>query len=107
LHEHVGPRDHGREQRLVFAPREVEHDRFLAAIEPDEIGALAMDDMIVLPREVSLRPLDLDDTRAGIGHSAGALRRRHRLLERDDEDAFERKRHAQYDLGRPSTCSEM
>ena len=41
LHEHVGLGEHGGEQRLVVRAREVEHHRFLAAVEPDEIGALA------------------------------------------------------------------
>ncbi len=104
LHEHVGLREHGFEQRLVSGIAEIEHDRFLAAIEPDEMRALAVNEMIVLAREVALRPLDLDDARAGIGEMTGAMRRRHRLLDRDDKKAFERERH-QYDRGRPSTCS--
>ena len=70
---------------------EIENDRFLAAIEPDEVGALAVHDMIVAAREIAFRTLHLDHARAGIRHPAGALRRRDRLFERDDEDAGERE----------------
>jgi hypothetical protein len=41
LHEHVGLGEHRREQRLVVFAREIEHQRFLAAVEPHEIRALA------------------------------------------------------------------
>src|SRR6516162_2504281 len=50
LHEHVGLREHRLEQRLVGGLAEVEHGRFLAAIEPDEIGALAVRDLVVVAR---------------------------------------------------------
>ena len=82
---------------------EVEDDRLLAAIEPDEIGALAARELVVAAREVALRPLDLDHARAGIREPARAGRRRDRLFERHDEEAFERQH--QYDLGKSSTCS--
>ncbi len=87
LHEHVGLGEHGLEQRLVVGLAEIEHHRLLAAIEPDEMCALAVHDIIVGAGEIALRPLDLDDARTGVGHAAGALRRRHGLLDRDDEDA--------------------
>ena len=41
LHEHVGPGEHRRQHGLVVVAGEIEHQRFLAAVEPDEIGALA------------------------------------------------------------------
>ena len=86
---------------LVVVAGEIEHQRFLAAVEPDEIGALASiraftpvlptssrgRQLVVAAGEVALGPLDLDHARAGIGEAAGAHRRRHRLLERDDEKA--------------------
>ena len=141
LHEHVGPGEHGREHSLVVVAREVEHQRLLAAVEPDEIGALApiraftpvfvsnisaftrvflfnisaftrvflfntsaftrvflfraaftpvgvrLRQLVVAAREVALGPLDLDHARAGIGEAAGAHGRRHRLLERDHQQA--------------------
>ena len=49
--------------------------------------------LVVAAGEVALGPLDLDHARAGIGEAAGAHRRRHRLLERDDEKAGQRKGH--------------
>ncbi len=93
LHEHIGLGDHGFEQRLVVRLGEIEHHRLLAAIEPDEMRALAVHDEVVAAGEIALRPLDLDDARTGIGQPAGALRRRHGLFDGDDEEAFERKRH--------------
>ena len=107
LHEHVGAREHGGQQRLVLALAEIEHDRFLAAVEPDEIAALAVHEIVVTAREIALRPLDLDDARAGIGEPARAHRRGDRLFERHDEEAGQRKGFTQYDLGSPSTCSAM
>ena len=91
LHEHVGLREHRFEHSLVFGLAEIEHHRLLAAIEPDEIGALAVHDMIIVTGEIAFRPLDLDHARAGIGETAGTLRRRHRLLDRNDEKTGERK----------------
>ena len=118
LHEHVGLGEQRREHSLVLVAREVEHQRLLAAVEPDEIGALAFAcgiraftpvfmrraastrgavarfrQLVVAAREVALRPLDLDHARAGIGEAAGAHRRRHRLLERNHQQAGEGKGH--------------
>ena len=42
LHEHVGPGEHRRQHGLVVIAGEIEHQRFLAAVEPDEIRALAV-----------------------------------------------------------------
>ena len=87
-------REHGREQRLVVGAGEVEHEQFLAAVEPDEIArSRPCTSVVVAAREVALRPLDLDHARAGIGEPAGAHRRGHRLLQRDDEKAGQGKGH--------------
>jgi hypothetical protein len=43
---------------------------------------------IVAAGEIALRPLDLDHARAGVCEATGASRRRHRLFERNDEEAF-------------------
>src|ERR1700722_18312602 len=107
LNKYTGAVQHPAEQRLVRGLGQIEHDRFLAAIEPDEIAALAVHEVVVAAREIALRPLDLDDARAGIGEPATAHRRRDRLFERDDEKPGERERLTQYDLGSPSTCSAM
>jgi hypothetical protein len=42
--------------------------------------------MVVITGEIAFRTLDFDDARAGIGEPAGALRRRHRLLDRNNEE---------------------
>jgi len=94
LHEHVGLGEHRREQRLVVFAREIEHQRFLAAVEPDEIRALAgamtvagFRQLVVVAREVALGPLDLDHARPGVGEPASAHGRRHRLLQRHHQQA--------------------
>jgi hypothetical protein len=46
-----------------------------------------MDNMVVVAREISFRAFDLDHPGARIGETAGTLRRRHRLLDRDDKEA--------------------
>ena len=87
LYENVGAREHRREEGLAVGLREIEDERFLAAVEPDEIRALTVCHLVVVAREVALLPLDLDDAGAGIGEPAGAQRRRHRLLYCDDQEA--------------------
>jgi hypothetical protein len=85
LHEHIGLGQHGFEQCLVIRLGKIEHNRLLATIKPDEIGAFAMDDVVVIAREITFRAFDLDHARARIGETAGTLRCRHRLLDRNDE----------------------
>ena len=68
----------------------VERDAALAAVQPDEEAGLAVHEAVVGAGEVALaRALDLDDIGAEVGQVAGADRRRHRVFERDDADAFE------------------
>ena len=62
-----------------------------------------MNDIIVGPGEVSSGALDLDHTCGGIREAARAQRRGHRLLDGDDQHAFERRARHQNDFGRPST----
>ena len=78
------------QQGVVGGVLDVEDDRFLAAVEPDEPGALAIHHMIVKPREIALRPLDLDDARARVGEPAGGEGRGDGLLDRDHQEACER-----------------
>jgi hypothetical protein len=87
LDEHVGLGQHGFEQRLVFRLGQIHHHGFLAAVEPDEIGALALRQRVIAAREIALRPLDLDDARPRVGEAARAHRRGDGLFERDDEEA--------------------
>jgi hypothetical protein len=89
LDEHVGALDHAAEEHPVVVAPKIERDRFLAAVEPDEIGALAVDVGVVAAGEVALRALDLDHPCAGIGKAGGAIGRRHRLFQGDDEKSFE------------------
>ena len=115
LHEDVGAPEHRFEQRLVAGLGEIEHHRFLAAVEPDEIAALAVREVVVGAGEIAFRPLDLDHARPGIREPACAHRRGDSLFERDDEKSGQgeghgflysrRRRPFQYDRGRPSTCS--
>jgi hypothetical protein len=77
----------------------------LPRLSQNEIGAFAMHDMVVLASEIALGTLNLDDTRAGIGEAARALRRCHGLFDRNDKKAGKRQTPSQYDRGRPSTCS--
>ena len=111
LHEYVGALEHGFEQRLVLGFAEIEHHQFLAAVEPDEIAALAVREAVIVAAEIALGPLDLDDACARVGEPAGAHRRRDRLFKRYDQKTGERQRHlntpSQYDRGKPSTCSAM
>ena len=48
-----------------------------------------MNEMIVLPGEVALGALDLDDARARIGQLAGGIGRRDRLLDRNNQKSLE------------------
>ena len=84
---------------------QVECDRLFGAVDPDEVAGKPLDDGIIRAGEVSgPRSLYLDDPRAHVGELARGKRRGDRLLQRDDRNAFERKRH-QKELGRPRTCS--
>ncbi len=104
LDEHVGLGEQLFQERLVLCLGQVEDDRFLAAVEPDEISALALRQRVIAAREIALGPFDLDDARAGIREAARAQWGRHRLIHRNNEQAFEGEGH-QYDRGKPSTCS--
>jgi hypothetical protein len=95
LREHVGR----------FGMLQVERDAFLRAIRPHEVRREPVGAFVVGTREVAAAgPLHLDDARAQVGQLARAERRRDRVLEGDDGDAFQGF-HAQNDFGSPSTCS--
>ena len=85
LDEHIGLGDDAVKQRRVVRALDVRDQRFLAAVEPDEVGALAAHKLVVAAGEVAFLALDLDDTRAGIGQARGTEGCRHRLLQRDDQ----------------------
>jgi hypothetical protein len=95
------PLDDAARGRLL----EIERQRLLRAIEPDEIAGQPLDGGVVVTGEIAaLGALDLDHARAEIGELARRERRRHGLLDRHDDDPVERTRH-QYERGRPRTCS--
>jgi hypothetical protein len=93
LNEHVGTGDQAREQLVVDRVLDVENDGFLAAVEPYEIAALAPCGAVVAACEIAFRPLDFDDPCAGVGKPTGAQRCGDRLLDRHNQDTFERLRH--------------
>ena len=96
------------EDRRRLCVLDVERQALLAAVRPDEMRREAAHAAVVGAREVAdTRALDLDDPRAEVGELPRAERRRDRVLERDDGDAFEGKHRdlRQNDRGSPSVCS--
>ncbi len=89
LDEDVGARQQPLEQRQVVGALDVERERFLAAVDPDEVGRLAVHRAVVAAGEVALVALDLDDARAGVGEAAAAVGGGDGLLERDHQHALE------------------
>ena len=66
--EHVGTIEQRVECRAVALGLEVEHDAPLAAIQPHEVGAEAVDGRVVGAREITRAgSFDLDDVRAKVG----------------------------------------
>ena len=45
---------------MIFRVFDVKPDRFLASIEPDEIGAFAFDKRVITARKVTLGAFDLE-----------------------------------------------
>ena len=82
MDEYIGASDHRVEQREIVAAPQIETDRFLAAVQPDEISTLTTDNPIVAARKVSLGRLDLHHPRAEVSEPAGAERCGDGLLER-------------------------
>ena len=90
LHEHVGALEEPRQHRLRGGLLEIERQRFLRAIEPDEVARQSADGLVVAAREVpAVGPLDLDHARAEVGELARRERRGDRLLDRHDGDALQ------------------
>ena len=86
LHQHIRLLQNTQNQLEILGILEVEHDRFFAPVEPDEVRTLAVDHAVVTASKVALGPLDLDDPRPGIGESARAERRGDRLLQGEDQN---------------------
>ena len=108
LHQHVGLREQAVEDRRRLRVLDVERQALLAAVRPDEMRREPAHAAVVGAREVAdAGALDLDDPGAEVGELARAERRRDRVLERDDGDAFEGKHRdlRQNERGSPSVCS--
>jgi hypothetical protein len=72
---------------------EVEGDRLLAAVRPDEVRGQSVDGGVVGPREVTaVRALHLDHAGAEIGELTGGEGRGDRLFNGDDGDGVEGER---------------
>ena len=94
LQEDVGLVDQASDDVAALLALEVDGQRFLAAVEPHEVRAGAMDDMVVATREIAaVDALDLDDACPEIGEVTGGKRCGDRLLDRDDRHPLERKGH--------------
>ena len=93
---------HALQQVPVARVLDVQTDRFLAAIQPDEIGALPVRHMIVTAGEVALGALHLDHPRTRIRQAGTAIGRGDRLLQRYHQQPFQWQAH-QKDLGKSSS----
>ena len=62
---------------------QIEHDRALAVVQPDEVGTLAGNRRVVVTGKVALRTLDLDHFRSGVGEAPTAQGSSDRLLHGD------------------------
>ena len=101
LNEDVGRGEQPFEDRWRLLVLEVQRQRLLGAVQPDEVAGQAAHGRVVATRKVAdLWPLDLDHARAKIGQLASRKRRRDCLLQGDDRDAFE----WQHSSALPSLC---
>jgi hypothetical protein len=91
LHEDVGAPQQPVQERDVVRILQVDLEGLLGPVEPHEVAGLPVHRLVVPPREVSgTRSLHLDHPGAEVGELPGGERRRHRLLDADDGDPFER-----------------
>ena len=89
LQQHVGACDQLLELGAAFLGGEIDDHGILAAVEPDEIAALAFGGGVIAAGEIALGALDLDDMRAGIGQPRRAERRGDRLFDGDDGQSLQ------------------
>ncbi len=92
LHEDVGLGNEATQQRGVVGQLEVEHDRLLATVGPEEIGRVAVRGRVVAAGEIALGALDLDDACAHFGKTARAKGGGERLFDGHDRDPGKRQR---------------
>jgi len=91
LQQDIRARDQLFKAGAAFGGGEVDHQRMLAAIEPDEITALSFRRRIVGPCEIAFRPFHLDHVRAGIRQARRAEWCCNRLFDGDDFDSLKRQ----------------
>src|SRR5262249_4583883 len=107
LDEHVGAREQPIQDRPRLRMLQIERQRLLRSIQPDEVARQPLHPPVVRPGEAGAAgTLVLDRACAEVGELPRSERSGDRLFDRDDGDVVEGTRH-QYDLGRPSTCSLM
>ena len=88
LNEDVRAPKHGAEDGKVGRLLEIEGNGFLALVQPDKVGALAMDSGVIVPREVSPgRLFDFDHSCPGFCEPRSGIRRSDSLFNRNDEEA--------------------
>ena len=92
LNENIRPGDKRRKQRAVVRAGKIDGDGLLAAVEPDEIGRLALGHSVIAARKIALGPFQFQDTRASVRKARGGEGRGDRLLQRDDKHACKGQR---------------
>jgi hypothetical protein len=89
LHEDIRLRRQALHDRASLARLQVDGDRFLAPVEPDEMRARAVDHVVVATREIApVDPLHLDHPGAEVRQVPGRQRSGHRLFDRHDGNAI-------------------
>ena len=89
LQQHVGAGDQLFQRGAAFLGGEIDHHGILAAVEPDEIAALALGRGVIAAGEIALGPLHLDDMGAGIRQPRRAERRGDRLFDGNDGQSLQ------------------
>ena len=84
-HQHVGAVEQPVQKFQALRRLQVEGDRLLAAVHPNKMRRKTVDDIVIVPGEITaLRVLDLDHPGPEVGERARAHRRGYRLLQGDD-----------------------
>ena len=95
LYEDVGARQQLVQDRRCLRPLEIERQRLLRPIQPDEMARHAVDRRVVGSGEIATgRPLDFDDPGAEIGEMPCRKRGGDGLFNRHDRDVFKQFDHA-------------
>ena len=97
LEEDVGTVDQTPHDRNSLRGLEVDRDRLLAAVEPDEMRSGAVHDVVVAAGEVAaVDAFHLDHPRAEVGEVAGGQRCGNGLLDGDYGESLERQAHVDF-----------